>query len=190
MKRLSKIFLAFMIIVSGVLFQNVRADAETTITNVEITYDTSKVVVSTKLTGQQVCNLLQNSLNSDSGPSTHLDTSTTYTYLAKKDEGGYVGLQSSDEKLNMTDEYYFVFNVEEDEGYVFGDEFPTCTVNGDLADDLFWRSHSPTGDLNVYKKVTVNNDDWVFSVNITVNNAKVARGSSYGFVADVDGTSS
>ncbi|MBR4462373.1 MAG: Ig-like domain-containing protein, partial [Erysipelotrichaceae bacterium] len=189
MRRLFSIILTVLLTVTGVLFQNAVIDAETTVTNVAITYDADKLPISKKLTGREVTSLIAEAYTG-AGPSARVDTNTRYTYLAKRDGDTYVSLADSNELLNETDDYYLVFNVEEMTGYVFDvDNLPSVTINGTAADLVEWRSDPvPNGDINAYRKVTVTDADWVFSVQISVDSANVAAGTSYLFEASVAGT--
>ena len=169
-----------------------EAKAEETITTGAITYDTDKMVVSSKLSGRQVTKLLDSAVDYSAGEQARVDNNSQYTYLAKKNGSSYDNLYQSDDLLDPSGEYYLVFNVEDRDGYVFSTSNPpavTATVNGVAADDVRWRGDpSPTGDINVYKRVTVTNDDWVFSINTEPTRAYVKKGNTYQFSSVVEGT--
>ena len=134
-----------------------------TINNVKVVYDTSKVGLVTTMTGRQVTTALGKAVDkSDVAEGTSIDTSPSYTCLVKDvsyDGTGnviYTKLNDSDELIDEHTVYYFMFNVENKEGYIWDtDALPSATVNGADADHVGWRSKNTDGDINVFKRVYV-----------------------------------
>ena len=132
---------------------------QTVIDTVNVVYDASGVGVAEGLTGRMVSEALSNAVEYNSGVGTNVDNSTVYTCLIKDlvidadNKATYTKLYESDEPLSPSEDYWFMFNVENESGYIWGDELPSVTVNGKPADGVSWRSAGPSGDINVYIKV-------------------------------------
>lgn len=157
-------------------------------TNIAITYDASKAFPTTRLTGHEVSlHLLRNVTSNPGSDNAHdgwyvfgadpnkTDTEAKqWTCLVKKNGDSYVDLYQSDEPLNTTDEYYFKFNIEDDQTRPFDPALTyTATVNGQPAD--YVQQPTSGGDqLYVYKRVYLNeSNDVIWSINVTPKDAKV-----------------
>ena len=179
--------LAVLLIAVTLMTPAFSVAAASYVTNVAITYDTSKVAVSTKFTGAEVTAQLRIALASEAGAQARVDES--YSDLVRKSGTEYHSLSSSNEKLSSSGEYYFRINVEEANGYSWNtSQLPSATVNGKAADDIGWYSPTTEGSIYVYKKVTVTNNDAVFSVDVTPSSQKIQKGTSYQFSAEVAGS--
>ncbi len=196
MKKVFSLLLAFVLIACLVPLSSVPVFGATQITNVNVTYNAKSVAVRTDMTGRQVTEALQSSLSRESADGgTHIDVSSCC--LAKRTGSGMVSyrdferLDESDEYINTTDEYYFFFNLEENDGYVFGEStLPTVTVN-DAAAYASWYSESftgPEGSVDVIFRVYAGNDDYVSSVTVSPERALVQKGKSCQLTADVVGS--
>lgn len=184
----------------GDVAQYVLIEGECIPTEIAITYDATKAFPTTRLSGHDVSLHLLRSVTSNPGNSkdgdgwlvygadpdkTDFETSE-YTCLVKKDGDNYIKLYESDEKLNATDEYYFVFNIEDDETKPFAmNKTYTATVNGEPADKVVQRGDED-GELYVYKKVELNETAGAaWSVEVSPSGSKVTRGGTRQFTADV-----
>lgn len=162
MKKVLSIVIALVLALSSFCF--VFAEGE--IYLVEITYDASKVVLTTESTGKSVSDAL---LKADISISPDIlyvtDFTTNYTNLTKKEDGEYVKLNNSEEPLNNEDEYYLAFDF----GFTWNpddpnpgkwdlDRLPTIMINGKEADDMRWTvasTPSERSSITAYKKVEV-----------------------------------
>ncbi|MBP5766634.1 MAG: InlB B-repeat-containing protein [Clostridia bacterium] len=103
-----------------------------------ITYDTSLLFASKRMTGAQVTRLMVYAGITNFGSSEtpwYVDTGTSYTCLVRKNSSDdpryWTRLDSSDELLDETAEYYFRFEIENNSGYVFDVENHTpVKING------------------------------------------------------------
>ena len=176
---------------------------------IAITYDADKVFPTTRMTGREVSVqfLRYITCNTDDtiGPDDRwyvFDATTTpklnyaskYTCLVKKDGDEYIPLHESDELLTNDAEYYWCFNIEEndDYDYIFNTEsLPYVTVNGTSVDvDVRWGSQSPEGDLYVYAPASLNETGDISPLSISVfpKGAAVQKGKSRTFTATVFAT--
>ena len=197
MNKRSKSVLAFMtaLLMAAVCFPVRRVHAVQYITNVPITYDAGILVISTKATGSEVTQGLIAALHPNEndqtfcGESAYIDSRTSFTYLAKKTEYGYNSLSDSTVLLDMSEEYYLSFNIEDAAGWNFDtDHLPSVTINGKPADSVVWNSQEPTGHIQAYQKVYPVNQDFCYSVTLSETSQKVQKGTSFQFSADVLGS--
>ena len=169
-------------------------------TEIAITYDMTKAFPTTRLSGRDVSlhllrNVTSNPSESKDGMGWYVysaypdktDTETSsYTNLVKKEGNTYTKLNNSTEKLNMSDEYYFCFNIEDDGTRAFNTKKTyTATVNGQPADEVV-QPDSGDDQLYVYKRVYLDElSDAVWSVKVYPNeDVKVAKGGSRQFAAE------
>ena len=192
MKKLISLIAVLALMIAMLPLHAVPVSAETPVTELYVSYREDDVRVSTALTGRQVSADLKNAISVYvDNPVYYVDVN--YSYLAKRQYNGtsysYVSLKESDENLNMTDEYYFVFNVEERSGYCWDvNNIPEAYVNREEADDVQWYSPSPTGSVNVCKRVYAIQEDYVSSVTVYPGQAKIKKGNAFWFTADVKGS--
>ena len=134
-----------------------------TITNAKVVYNENTVGLTTSLTGRQVSEALNNAIDfGEKIEGTYVYSGGRYTCLCKdividsENRATFTALDESDEYINTSDEYYYVFNIENDAGYIFDtDNIPSVTINGVSADMVYWRNKSESGDLNVFKRAYV-----------------------------------
>ena len=178
-------------------------------THFAITYDAAKAFPTTRLTGYEVTLLMLKYTTSNPGYSVdgngwyiydaygpdgtdYYFETDIYTSLVVKtgnngDNDDFVSLYDSKEKLSPSGEYYFRFNVENEESfdndYVFDtDAAYTATVNGQPADYIYWREKESDGDLYVYKRVYLNETaNTICAIKIDPELVRVQRGTSFQF---------
>ena len=161
--------------------------------SLNIEYDAAQVNLTTAMTGMQATQALRDALITTHGTdyttgdpwfiySNATPEDGDYTSLVYFKEGEhYTSLYISGDPLTLDKQYYFWFNVENGNGWEWDpDNLPTVTVNGKPADIVRWRSHSYSGDLDVFIKVDVTpagsvaKGDFDFDGEITVADALAA----------------
>ena len=185
--RMLSLLLCFVMLV-GLMPTTAFAADNQKVTSVAITYDASKVTVTTKATGEQVSNALVSATQTSAGEQASVNP--IYVYLVKKDGGSYTSLQESTDPLSTTDEHYLCFYVNEASGYEWDeDNLPSVTVNGApvAAEQVKWR-YNKNG-IVVYFPVTTTEDNFVFSVAVTTDSPFTAElGGTKQFTARVVGS--
>ncbi|MBR5769785.1 MAG: dockerin type I repeat-containing protein [Clostridia bacterium] len=202
MKRILSVIIALALLI-GVMPLAVFAEGGTVASTIAITYDTSMVITTTRLTGEEVTVMLREAVTSPKGtgiddPSqswlVYVSKGSNYTGLVYKDEDDrFVNIYDSTEKLDPSREYYYWFNVENNDYNDFYwdvDNLPSVTVNGVAADVVCWNGQSETGDINVYIKAPLDETgDAVALVEIAPERTVVQRGTQKQFETTVYGTS-
>jgi len=176
--------------------------ADTIPTELNINYDETKAFPTTRLTGHEVSLHLLRSVTTNPGKSEDGNgwyvfsadpekadfEASPYTCLVRKTGSGYETLEDSDAKLNSTDEYYFCFNIEDNETKPFAaGRTYTVTVNAEPADEVVnYVDENGEGQLYVYKKVELDEaHDVAWSARVSPQGAKVTKGASRQFSAEV-----
>ncbi|MBQ2041417.1 MAG: hypothetical protein II482_04645, partial [Lachnospiraceae bacterium] len=171
---------------------------------IAITYDATRVFPTTRMTGREVSTQFRRYItcNTDDtiGPDDRwyvydaretpsLDNASKYTCLVKKDGDEYIRLHESDEPLTASAEYYWCFNIEENDDYDYilnTESLPYVTVNGTSVDvDVRWGARTPAGDLYVYAPAPLNEtgDILPLGISITPKGTAVQKGTSRTFTA-------
>ncbi len=160
-----------------------------------VNYDTTQVGLSTSITGRQVTEALSQAVyRNDVADGTHVYFGTSWTCLVTDlsvNASGKVTctkLGESDVLLDPSKTYYYLFNMENNSGYVWDtNNLPSATVNGQPADYVEWRAQSEDGDINIYKKASFSGS-FVSSVTVTPYIQRIKKGNSFTFTAEVLGS--
>ena len=192
MKRIINIILTLMMIVTGFLMRQVTVEAETTITSVAVSYTASKLTVSKKLTGRQVTTSLYSASPVCDTDAAYVYIGREWTCLVRKNGETFDKLGESDELLDPIHyDYYLMFNIENrtDSDVFDVNNLPSVTINNVAADLVEWSNQDPKGDIFAYIKVDeVTNEERVLSVDVKPSEVRVAKGTSYAFSTEVDGS--
>ncbi|MBR0481468.1 MAG: hypothetical protein IJJ48_03240 [Firmicutes bacterium] len=179
------------------------ADAIVTVTDampigdlIWVNYDVNNVGLSPYVTGRQVTEALTLAIDyADVALGTYIFQGSDWTCLVKDlqvDSNGTISctkLGESDELLDPSEDYYYLFNVENRSGYIWNlNNLPSAKVNGENADYVRWRYESETGDVNVYKKAYFGSGDFVTSVTVTPYAQMIKKGTSFTYTANVVGS--
>ena len=189
MKKLLSLLLSLVLAIVLIPVSALPVYAASQLSYIGIKYDVKSVAVRTGFTEKEISEALAGSLVDMDLEGLYYDT--TYTFLVKKEGTSYIRLKDSSEPISAENEYYFLFNIENETGYEWDEEnLPAAYVNGEIADDVRWYGGSPNaeGSVDVYKRVYISNGDFVSNVKITPSEARVQKGKSYQFAANVIGT--
>ena len=139
MKKILSILVTFVLVICLVPVSALPVYADTVLRNINIEYDTKAVALREDLTGKQVSAYLQKALKNESlNEGVHFDTRCTHLVEKVTYQDGtfyFRSLRESEDLLSNTKEYYFLFNLEENDGYLWDPSaLPSATVNGSSAE--------------------------------------------------------
>ncbi|MBR4623542.1 MAG: S-layer homology domain-containing protein [Clostridia bacterium] len=119
-----------------------------------VTFDMKAVTINETVTGKDVSSQLKTALEKAStSDNIHIDLNCSY--LVKKEGSSFTKLENSTDKLNKTDEYYLLINLEENAGFQFDkDMLPSVELNGKPATVTDWYSGEHSS-VNIYLRVFV-----------------------------------
>lgn len=202
MKRILSIIIAFAMLI-GIAPLAVFAEGGKQVeASFNITYDPSMVITTTRLTGKDISKMLRRAVTSlkstdyygdDQGWYVYANLNaddSEYTSLGYFEDDRFRSLADSEEYLTFGREYYYEFNVENTNGYIWDvDNLPAVTVNGAAA-DVRWRTRDETGDIDVFVRAPLDdNGHAVALVKVNPDHAIVQRGTQKQFSLEALGTS-
>ncbi|MBO4818518.1 MAG: hypothetical protein J5528_00110 [Firmicutes bacterium] len=196
MKKYVSLLLSLVMMICMIPLSTMPVYAETYISQVSVTYDDKAVAVRTDFTEKEVSKLFQDAMNKAvMSEGIHIDTSCSG--LAKRTGSGMVSyidfekVFTSDELVDSNADYYFIINLEENEGFWFDTSaLPYGEVNDDTV-YVSWYSTdftTPEGSIDLIIPVDTINGDYVSEVEVSPEKAKVQIGHNYQFSASVTGT--
>ncbi|MBR7077546.1 MAG: putative Ig domain-containing protein [Clostridia bacterium] len=174
-----------------------KADGTKITGPIDITFDTSILFASKRLTGNQVTRLMSyagiTNFNKREEP-WYVDSGPSYTCLVKRNAEEYPGywdvLFKDEELLDENAEYYFRFEIENGPGHVFDlENLPAVTINGAAPDFITYPS-SEDSLIDAFVRATFDEvTDACWGISFDRPSYLVQRGTSKKFPVSVEGTS-
>lgn len=169
-----------------------------TITSLSFTLNNNTCFYSTRLSPNQVIDLLKNSFTT-SNEEIYIDWGCTKVcrYFPDEEaiENKYAEVDMYEHVFKPASQYFIRVNLEENDGFVWDEEkLPSVTINGEDATYIDWYSEetrNPEGSIDFYMPIVLDEtSDYVFSLTIkTADYSYVQRGKSRQIEWETDGTS-
>ena len=192
MKKVILILLVFILAVALLPLSALPVFSDSYISNnISITFDDKGVALRPDMIGMEASDLLEETdISISPSDEVRVETGPFSTYVAEKTEDGYKSLMTSWDMLVEGREYYYVFCIMRQSGYIWDQStFPSVTINGRAADDYRWGYTGESSPLYVYYKTDCSSgNNYVTGVTISPEEAKVQKGKTYQFSAEATGT--